>query len=315
MRILNNLCLWLKTRLCLIFLCVTCITSAQEKENEVEESAEVFLEEYSDDFQENFFEALKQKGIENYDKAINLLLKCKQIDADNIVVDHELAKAYLLDKKYILAKEYGLATVNAEPGNLWYLSTLVQILRKQGNSLELIKPDIPYTNNKLQENLALVYYRSKNYKEAQSILKGIKRTSFTEELSIKIEDSLEQIYAYNKQREQPKPVIAEESPLDSYKTKIGTLISKNDFLGLEKMATEALESFPSQPYFYYAKGLALNKSTKNKQAISVLEEALDYMLDDQELTNKIHQEIANAYIALGNTSKANMYLSKIKTGL
>lgn len=37
-----------------------------------EESAEISLELYSDEFQEYFFEALKQKGIENYDKAINL---------------------------------------------------------------------------------------------------------------------------------------------------------------------------------------------------------------------------------------------------
>ena len=46
---------------------------AQQRDMNIEDSSEVFLEEYSDTFQENFFEALKQKGIENYDKAINLL--------------------------------------------------------------------------------------------------------------------------------------------------------------------------------------------------------------------------------------------------
>jgi len=291
------------------------LTCAQAKESEVEESAEVFLEEYSDDFQEFFFEALKQKGIENYDNTINLLLKCKQIDAANIVVNHELAKAYLLDKKYMLAQEYGVVAVNAAPDNLWYLNTLMQILNKQGNTLAAIKSKIPYADNRLQENLALVYYRNKKYKQAQNILKGIKKTPFTKELSVKIEDSLQQIYAFNKKREQPMLVTAKENPLDSYKAEIGTLISKGDFLGLEKMATEALESFPSQPYFYYVKGLSLNKKTKHNQAISALKEALNYLLDDQELTNKINLELANAYTGLGNTSKANMYLSKIKTGI
>ena len=51
-------------------------TYAQEEQ----ESAEVYLEEYTDEFQENFFEALKQKGIQNYDRAVDLFLKCKQLE-------------------------------------------------------------------------------------------------------------------------------------------------------------------------------------------------------------------------------------------
>ena len=42
---------------------------AQDDEIREEGSADVFLEEYTDEFQEKFFEALKQKGIENYDRA------------------------------------------------------------------------------------------------------------------------------------------------------------------------------------------------------------------------------------------------------
>ena len=63
---------------------------AQENEFKEEESSEVFLEEYTDEFQEKFFEALKQKGIENYDRAVNLLLECKRLDPNNSVLDHEL---------------------------------------------------------------------------------------------------------------------------------------------------------------------------------------------------------------------------------
>jgi len=293
-----------------MFLCIAFIVSAQE-----EDSAEVFLEQYSDDFQENFFEALKQKGIENYDKAINLLLKCKQIEADNSVIDHELAKAYLLDKKYISAQEYSITSINAEPENLWYLYTLVNILKKQGNTIDVVKTEIPYKNNKLQENLALVYYKNKNYTKALNILKSIKKTSFTQDLMIKIEDSLEQIRVANRIVVSPNVVKAKENPLDAYKSNIEVLLSKNDFIRLEEITTTAIESFPSQPYFYYANGLALNKNTKYKQAIYVLEEALNYMLDNKDLTHKIYQELANAHTALGNTSKANTYLSKIKSGL
>lgn len=54
-----------------------------------EESAEISLELYSDEFQEYFFEALKQKGIENYDKAINLLIKCKKLQPLETAVDYD----------------------------------------------------------------------------------------------------------------------------------------------------------------------------------------------------------------------------------
>ncbi|NNK10272.1 MAG: hypothetical protein HKP08_02920, partial [Flavobacteriaceae bacterium] len=90
---------------------------------QVEESAEISLEENTDEFQELFFEALKQKGIENYDKAINALLKCKEIDPQSHVVDHELAKTYQLNNQFALAQEYALLALNSQAENLWYLNT------------------------------------------------------------------------------------------------------------------------------------------------------------------------------------------------
>ena len=148
-----------------ILILVLCIApmmlrSQEEQEIDVEQSAEVFLEEYSDDFQEHFFEALKQKGIENFDKAVNLLLKCKQLDGDNSVIDHELAKAYYEDKKYTLGEGYAVEAMVSEPENPWYLETLVDILEKQGNSIDAIAGRIPFDNPKLKENLALTYFIS-----------------------------------------------------------------------------------------------------------------------------------------------------------
>ena len=132
---------------------------AQEEPSKIiqeEESAEVFLEEYTDEFQDKFFEALKQKGIQNYDRAINLFLDCKRLDATNIVVDHELAKAYLLDKKYISAQQYAIETLVAEPKNYWYLDTLISILEKQSNSIETVKANDIDMNRSMVPSLVFV---------------------------------------------------------------------------------------------------------------------------------------------------------------
>ena len=65
-----------------------------------EESSELFTESYTDQFQEAFFEALKQKGIENYDRAEELMLEAKKYDPNNLVVDYELARILILAQDY-----------------------------------------------------------------------------------------------------------------------------------------------------------------------------------------------------------------------
>ena len=58
------------------------------------------LGDVSDEFQEYFFEALKQKAITNYDKAIEALEKCIEIDSDSDFLYLELGKNYLELKQY-----------------------------------------------------------------------------------------------------------------------------------------------------------------------------------------------------------------------
>ncbi len=299
---------------CLMGLFIQMDSYAQEGEIDVKKSAEVFLEEYSDEFQESFFEALKQKGIENYDRAINLLLKCKDIDVNNKVVDSELSKAYFASKQYISAQEYAINAVSSAPENRWYLKTLVDIVQRQGITIESVSSQIPFNNIKLKENLALIYYKQKKYTNALNILKGIKISNFTENLTSKINDSLAQLLKKRHKSVENTVVEIKNNPVDELKTRFVDLIAKSNFSTLEKESLEALESFPSQPYFYYANGLSLNKKGKSKEAVEILEMALDYVLDDVDLSNKIYLELAIAYNALGNISKANNYLSKIKPG-
>ncbi len=287
----------------------------QVKDMDIEESAEVFLEEYSDTFQENFFEALKQKGIENYDKAINLLLECKSIDAGNTVVDHELAKVYLLDKQYPMAQDYAVSAVLSNPENLWYLNTLVSCVQMQGSSLDQVNIDLPMTNHKLKENLALIYFKQGNYDKALSLLLDMDRSTYTEGLKAKIEDSIKKGEAHVKKE---KIVVRQETninPIERLKLQLADLMEKKEYPELARLSGQAMEDFPAQPYFYYINGHALNKTSKSDEAVEVLEAALDYMLDDDiPLMNKIYRELADAHSALNDPSKANMYLRKIKSG-
>jgi tetratricopeptide (TPR) repeat protein len=279
-----------------------------------EESAEVYLEDYTDEFQEAFFEALKQKGIENYDKAINLFLECKRLDSTSNVVDFELANSYLANKQPIMAQQYGIEALNARPENYWYLNVLVEIMDKQGRAIETIEDEIAFDNDRLIENLAVIYFQKKKFQESLNILKGMKDSSFKNLLVRKIKDSLDRTKRVDHIKQAPLEQNTELTPLLRYKKEIGELISNEDYPSLVIKAEEALEEFPSQPYFYFARGMGLNRSGKQKEAIRELVTALDFLIEDNELGNNIYKELANAYTFLGNSSKANMYLSKIKSG-
>ena len=104
------------------------------------------------------------------------------------------------------------------------------------------------------------------------------------------------------------------NPLERYRTELEILLAREDFGSLDAKSQEALEQFPSIPFFYYVRGLVLMHNGKNPDAITVLEEGLSYLLDDTALADKIYARLAEAYAAIGNNSKANMYLSKIKSG-
>ncbi|WP_394747941.1 tetratricopeptide repeat protein [Spongiimicrobium salis] len=289
---------------------------AQEKELKVEESAEVSLEAYSDAFQENFFEALKQKGIENYDRAVNLLLKCKQISPNDKVVDYELAKIYLKDRQYISAQEYATSALISDPANLWYLDTYMRILQKQGIALSSVRSSIPYDNPQLRENLASIYFQRKDYLETINILKSIEATTFSKNLMAKAEEGLENEKRKTKTVSYTATVDnTTSSPLERYKVRIEGIIRSGNLTLLETLSSEALDLYPSQPYFYYALGLALNKKMKYKNAVEYLESGLDYMVDnDVRLSNNIYKALVEAYTGLRNTAKANLYQQKIKPG-
>ncbi len=288
---------------------------AQEEEIDVEESAEVFLDEYTDDFQEAFFEALKQKGIQNYDRAANLLLKCRQLNPDNIAVVHELAKVNLLDKNYVAAQEYAIEALTSKPENYWFLNTLVEVLNQHGGTVESIKDNIPYGNVQLQENLATLYFKRSQYNAALQIIRGLKKSDFTEELTLKINDSLQRVQKSVPSTNVIEPTAIAEDPLEQLKNEIMQSLSDGAYKAVLLKTGQAIEAYPLQPFFYYAQGLALNKDGEYQRAIEVLQSGMDYLFDDDKMANQFYTEIAAAYRAVGDLSKANEYLSKVKPGL
>jgi tetratricopeptide (TPR) repeat protein len=280
-----------------------------------EESAEVSFEEYSDEFQQHFFEGLKQQGIQNYDKAINAFLKCRNLEPEKEVVSFELAKSYLLDKQYINAQEYAQEAVLEDPENYWYANTLAETLQAQNTTVSTIRDQIPWNNRELKSNLATIYYELGNYQEAKNILMELEKTVKTEYLQSKINDSIAKQRNITNKIEISENKSGDAGDLGTFEKRIQDLINASgDTKTLLELTEEALEKYPLQPFLYYANGVALKMGNTPKKAKEALETALDYLIDDPVLENKIYKELSEVYGAMGNTQKAIEYLNKMKPG-
>lgn len=293
-------------------------TYAQEEEQiDIEQSAEVFLEDYSDAFQDNFFEGLKQKGIQNYDRAITYFMECKRLEPENMVVSFELAKSHLLEKELQLAEEYALEALKGNPENYWYAEILTDIVAAKKSNIDQVTSTLPWNNAVLRENMAKIYFNKGDYEIAKTIISGVKGPKAYANLEKRILDS---IAKQDKQKEPFSFSVSEEinvemNAMEQYKMKIKSLMG-NDVLSqsILQLSEEAMESFPVQPYFYYANGYALNRLNKHREAIEVLETALDYLINNIPLENMIYKELVDAFTAIDDPVKADSYKRKIKPG-
>ena len=80
-----------------------------------------------DDFEDAFFESLKQKGIENYDKAIIELEKCLKIQPNNATIYFELGKNYFEEKEYKKAFESFEKATKLDPNNRWFWAGMYDV--------------------------------------------------------------------------------------------------------------------------------------------------------------------------------------------
>ena len=125
-----------------------------------------------DTFQEYFFEALKQKGIENYQKSADALLKCIEINDSDPVLYYELGKNYMQLKNFGAAEDAFKEAVSKAPRNEWYLDELYGVYIQQNDmnkALKTVKQLVEYHPD-YKQDLASLYIQLEKYKDALKIL-------------------------------------------------------------------------------------------------------------------------------------------------
>lgn len=408
----------------------------------------------TDEYQDAFYESLKQKGIENYDKAVTSLQKCIKLKPNDAVAYFELGKNYLSLKDYRSAQDSFEKATQLDPKNKWYWLGIYDVSYETKNyplAIETIQKimafDEEYKDDLIslymitnQFDKALVAINEMNEKYGKSEDRDRYRLQILSQgkyQNAEIDNLIEQIkqhpkeesnyvnliFLYSKSEETDKALnvakqLAKEIPTSEWaqvslfkvyldanqadkaikamnvilgSSKIDSKIKHrtlNEFLiytnknpqyapdlekaisyfdndpnvdvakeigkfyhskgqfenaikyyekdlkansetdretnlllleayaqmkqfePMTKRAMSMIEVYPSQPQFYYYAGLGNNQLKQFKNAKTVLEIGLDYVVEDKTLEANFNIQLGEAYNGLGDAKKKEEYFLK-----
>jgi tetratricopeptide (TPR) repeat protein len=304
---------------------IICSFTAMGQEDVVS-TEDMLVEQQHINFQTFFFEALQQKAIGNYDKAVFALEACNNIEKNNTAVLFELSKNYDLLIKYTEAEYYILKGLENDPMNLYMLRHLKEIKTKQNDYLGAIKVQQKIISLEPEEeaDLVILYIKSGEIESATKLLKKLDdlnklpeglqalKESLLQESDGPTEELSEPIIVDNPKRK--VDLLKEEYTLNKDYTTLKMLLEQQwktkQYLELLKHSEDGISLFPAQPFLYLMNGRALNSLRKNSEALSVMEEGLDYIIEDDLLKSGFYEEMSLSYKALGNNKMATEYYNR-----
>ncbi len=147
--------------------------------------------------EDNFYEALKQRGIENYDKAIVAIQKCLEKEPKNPAFLYELGKNQLDLKNYVDAEISFKSAIEIDSKQRWYWNGLYDIYYQTKDfqkSIPVVQKLVEFDPN-MREDLVSLYMNTNQKDKALVLLKEMEAsshlTSTMEFYKLKLEESNE----------------------------------------------------------------------------------------------------------------------------
>ena len=132
----------------------------------------------SSEFQDNYYESLKQKGIENYDKAIISLEKCLALEPNNPVVFFELGKNYLAQKMYKDAYDNFEKVTKIDPKNRWAWVGMYDVCydTQDYNQAIILVQKLVEFKSEYKEDLVSLYMKTAQFDKALELINELNET-------------------------------------------------------------------------------------------------------------------------------------------
>ena len=223
-----------KIIICFAFGFLLCNSNLLLAQTEPEDVAAV-----TDEFQNYFYESLKQKGIENYDKAIIALEKCQELQPNNFVVSFELGKNYLYQKDYKKAYDSFEKATKIDPKNRWAWVGMYDVCydTRDFNQAIIIVQKLVEFKEEYKEDLTSLYMNTEQFDKALDLIN---------ELNVNVGKS--------DKRELYKSQILQDSKYQS--------VEKNNLI-------EQIKKFPQEEANYIALIRLLSQSNQEEKALEI----------------------------------------------
>ena len=305
------------------------------------------VETAENEFENNFYEALKQKAIENYDKAIVSLEKCLQKEPNNPEVHYQLGVNYLNLKNYVEAENSFQKAVDLEPKQRWYWNGLYDVYYQTKNfnkSIPIVEKLVTFDAN-MKEDLVSLYMNTQQFDKAkividdieskgtltkametyqmqiQSMSNGVKPKITDLQAAIKSNPKAEQnyidlIYQYSTENQEQKAfetalLLEKEIPNSDlvHVSLIKFHINANDI----PKATESYKRVvKSSKIDFKIKHRVLNEflifATKNPQLLTEIDNTLTYF--DNNVGMDVNKELGKFFYNKNNFELAQKYMEK-----
>jgi len=287
-------------------------------------SEELGKEQKELNFQKFFFEALQQKAIGNFDKAISALENCQNIKKDNKAVNFEFGKNYFELEKYIEAEAYIKKGIEIDSDNLFMLELLKDTYNRQSNFKDALEVQKKISNLKptSQLDLIILYIKNNQVDNAKQVLIDLEKKGRLAANLLPFKKSLLEGNVVKPSSNLISKSIEQQTIEElekSYKTSrsfitlkelLLKLNSEEHFLTLEKYSNEAVELFPAQPLVYLIRAKVLNQKKEYKNALQILQIGFNYIVDDPLLEADYYEQISLNYKGLNQRDNASKYYNK-----
>ena len=299
-----------------------------------------------DGFEDFFYEAIKQKSIENYDKAIEALEKGKAIQPENPIVYFELGKNYLAQKKYKEAYDNFEKAAKMDPKNRWAWVGMYDVCydtRDYNQAIVIVEKLVEFKEG-YKEDLTSLYMNTQQYDKALELInelnakfgKSDKRELYKADIlkdakyqSAEKFNLLEQIkkfpkeesnyisliYMYSQSNQEEKALEIAQKLEKEIPTSDWAQVSLFKFHLNNNDGDNAVKAmnivFPSKKIDSKIKHRMLNEFlifTKNNPKYETdLDKAISYFDNDKEV--RVAKEIGKFYFSKANWEKAVKYLN------
>lgn len=299
-----------------------------------------------DGFEDFFYEAIKQKSIENYDKAIEALEKGKAIEPENPIVYFELGKNYLAQKKYKEAYDNFEKAAKMDPKNRWAWVGMYDVCydtRDYNQAIVIVEKLIEFKED-YKEDLTSLYMNTQQFDKALELInelnakfgKSDKRELYKADIlkdakyqsaeKFNLLDQIKKfpkeesnyislIYMYSQSNQEEKALEIAQKLEKEIPTSDWAQVSLFKFHLNNNDGDNAAKAmnivFPSKKIDSKIKHRMLNEflifTKNNPKHETDLDKAISYFDNDKEV--KVAKEIGKFYFSKSNWEKAVKYLN------